>query len=100
VPDFLIVLDRNFWFGATPIQREILCYHELTHCIHKKDVFGDPLYDENDRPRWGLRGHDVEEFTSVVRRYGAWNADLESFLSAAQAHATDARLASITADRD
>lgn len=89
-PDFLIVLDRQYWFDSTPLQREILVYHELTHCIHKKDLFGDPLYDENDRPRWGLRGHDVEEFTAVVRRYGAWNADLESFLAAAKTHALEA----------
>jgi hypothetical protein len=84
--DFLIILDRGFWFNATAIQREILVYHELTHCIHKKDAYGDPLYDENERPRWGLAAHSVEEFTSVVRRYGAWNEEIRQFVEAANSH--------------
>jgi hypothetical protein len=100
VPDFLIILDHNYWFGSSPLLREILVYHELTHCIHKKDAFGDPLYDENDRPRWGLRGHDVEEFTAVVRRYGAWNADLDAFIAAAQAHSFTAWTAPTPPARD
>lgn len=84
--DFLIILDRNFWFAATPQVRTILCFHELSHAIHKTDQYGDPLYDENDRPRWGIREHDVNEFTSVVRRYGAWNEDIQQFVAAANLH--------------
>ena len=100
MPDFLIILDREFWLSATRRQREILVYHELTHCIHKKDMFGDPLYDENERPRWGLRGHDVEEFTAVVRRYGAWNPDLAAFFEAAKTHALEARAPELPAAGD
>lgn len=96
-PDFLIVLDCEYWLNASDRNREILVYHELMHCIHKVDGFGDPRYDENDRPLWGIRGHDVEEFTAVVRRYGAWNAELESFISAAQAHTAEARFTAISA---
>jgi len=91
MPDFLIILDAAYWEVATPRLREILVYHELSHCIHKESNEGEPLYDENGRPRWGLKGHDVEEFTSVVRRYGAWNADLEYFIEAAKTHALESR---------
>jgi hypothetical protein len=86
MPDFLIILDRQWWFGASLLQREILCHHELSHCVHKEGKDGEPLYDENDRPRWGIVDHDVNEFTSVVRRYGAWNEDLRQFVAAANLH--------------
>jgi hypothetical protein len=85
--DFLIILDKRYWLAASARLREILVYHELTHCIHKTDGNGDPRYDWEERPVWGLRGHDVEEFTAVVQRYGAWNVELESFRDALNAHA-------------
>lgn len=92
MPDFLIILDQTYWVESAPRLREILVYHELCHCIHKENKLGEPMFDENERPRWGLRGHDVEEFTSVVRRYGAYSADLEYFIQAAATHADTARL--------
>ena len=49
-PDFLIVLDKTYWLGATPRLREILVYHELTHCIQKRDKFGDKVFDADERP--------------------------------------------------
>lgn len=94
-PDFLIILDRAYWFAATPILREILVYHELTHCIHKTDNYGDKRYDMDERPVWGLRGHDVEEFTAVVRRYGAWNHDIKSFCAAIIAHTEETQVSGI-----
>jgi hypothetical protein len=93
-PDFLIVLDQRYWFEASPLHREILVYHELTHCIHKRDMYGELLYTLDDRPRWGLRGHDVEEFAAVVRRYGAWNDEIRGFIAAAEAHAVSERSSS------
>lgn len=86
VPNFLIILDRDWWFEATPLAREILCYHELSHAAHKKDRFGDPLYDAEERPVWTIAGHSIEEFESVVRRYGAWSPDLKSFMAAYAEH--------------
>ncbi len=83
LPDFLIVLDRAYWEQATPLQREILIYHELTHCIQKVDMYGAPRFHRDGRPMWGLRGHDVEEFTAVVRRYGAYSQDIAGFIAAA-----------------
>jgi Putative phage metallopeptidase len=104
-PDFLVILDRNYWLepsethAAIPHLREILVYHELTHCIHQVDREGGKRYDHDERPIWGLRGHDVEEFTAVARRYGAWNTELESFCAAVEAHAAEARLTSQPATR-
>lgn len=86
--DFVILLDLDYWEGADVRQREILVFHELCHCIHKEDRDGDPRYDDNGRPVWGLLGHDVEEFTSVVARYGAYSDEIRIFIAAAQNGAT------------
>lgn len=83
--DFLIVLDNEYWTAASARQREILVYHELTHCGHAVDKFGVPRFDkETGAPVFCIRGHDVEEFVDVVKRYGAHNDDIKAFIAAAQ----------------
>ena len=85
--DFLIVLDRSYWLAATDLQREILVYHELMHCGHAVDKHGVERYDkETGAPVYCIRGHDVEEFTAVVERYGIHNQDIAAFVRAAQEH--------------
>ena len=84
--DFLIILDKSYWLDSSARLREILVFHELSHCIHKRDKFGDLVYDMDERPVWALKGHDVEEFTSVVSRYGAWNDEIKQFCAAVAAH--------------
>lgn len=86
LPDFLIVLDLGYWEQATPLQREILVYHELSHCIQKTDIYGAPRFTKDGLPVWGLREHDVNEFTQTVARYGAWNDDIRAFVAAAADH--------------
>lgn len=85
IPDFLIVLDREYWFSCDDREREILIYHEMCHCEHATDSDGDLKFDDDGFPVFCLRGHDVEEFIAVVGRYGAHNLDLKRFLSAAGA---------------
>lgn len=87
MPTFLIVLDTHYWQSVGPREREILIFHEACHMGLKRDKYGEVQEDEDGRPRWGLVGHDVEEFTAVVARYGAWNGELEGFILAAQNHA-------------
>ena len=47
-----------------------LVEHELLHCAQDLDRYGAPRFDRMGRPIYAIRGHDSEEFTSVVRRYG------------------------------
>lgn len=82
-PDFLIVLSRDYWEEANPAQREILVFHELAHCEHARDKMGALRYTKDGFPIFGLRGHDIEEFDAVVRRYGAHSEDLQRFIAAA-----------------
>ena len=74
VPDFLVTLDARFFAGALAADRAApalaVVEHELYHAAQKTDRYGDPAFDPDGRPVWAVRGHDVEEFVGVVRRYG------------------------------
>jgi len=83
LPRFLVILDDEYWKAATPKAREILVFHELAHVRQKVDRYGAPRFDKDGLPVYGLHGHDVEEFTSVVARYGAYNDELARFIDAA-----------------
>jgi hypothetical protein len=84
LPDFLITLDREYWEEGDDLDREILMYHEMCHCIHAVDREGELRYDEDGNPVWALRAHDVEEFEATVRRYGPYSPEIRRFIEAAQ----------------
>lgn len=71
---FVIEVAKPVWLAMKPEQREPLIFHELCHC-HAEE-------DENGQTRLTLLGHDLEEFTEVVKRYGLWREDVEQFLKA------------------
>lgn len=85
VPRFLVVLDGEYWAGSNKRLKTILVFHELCHVKQKTDKYGDPRFDADGMPVYGLRAHDVEEFTAVVARYGAWNEEIAGFVEAAGA---------------
>lgn len=82
LPDYLMVLDAGWWGDASPMQREALIWHELEHATQACDQHGEPRFSFDGKPVWDLRAHDVEEFDSVVRRYGAWLPDVHGFAAA------------------
>jgi len=82
--DFLVLLDKDFWMGECDRTREILMYHEMCHMVHKVDGDGEPRFNESGKPVFGLQAHDVEEFANTVKRYGAYSAEIEEFITAAQ----------------
>lgn len=84
MPDFLITLDLPWWEQATPTEREALVYHELKHIQQETDKFGEPKFDRDGNPTFGLVEHDITAFHDEVRRYGAWTTDIEDFLAAAR----------------
>lgn len=67
--DFVIILHKDTWDNFSIEQRNALIHHELSH-IGRKD-------NEN----WYIIPHDVEEFLSTYKRYGAWNGTLQMFVS-------------------
>ena len=73
--DFVILLNQKVWNELPPKHRRALLDHELTHCGRAESDDGES--------RYYIRKHDLEKFTSVVRRYGTWREDVESFVHAA-----------------
>lgn len=63
---FLITLDLAFWDDNAHLH-EALLFHELCHC------------QVNEKDEWCIVNHDLEEFTAVVRHYGAWLDDVRAF---------------------
>jgi hypothetical protein len=63
-----------------------LVEHELKHCAQAIDNYGAPKFDRNTgHPIFAIRGHDVEEFVSVVARYGVTSSDVQALVNAAKA---------------
>ncbi|TFL12866.1 hypothetical protein CSC72_01830 [Pusillimonas noertemannii] len=71
VPSFIITLAADYCAQCSDAEFCALVEHELYHIAHALDEFGAPKFDKEGNPRLMLRGHDVEEFIGVVKRYGA-----------------------------
>lgn len=84
IPDFLITIDALYWAEADDASACALIEHELLHCAQERDAFGAPKFTKEGGPKFGMRGHDVEEFVSVVRRYGMEAANVTALVEAAR----------------
>lgn len=75
-PGYLITLSGPYCEAATHEEFCALVEHELYHIGHAKDKQGLPAFNKDTGlPSLTMRGHDVEEFVGVVRRYGAGNSE-------------------------
>jgi hypothetical protein len=84
VPYFVITLDAEYSRTCSDAEFCALVEHELYHVGHAKDEFGAPAFTKGGTPKLCMRGHDVEEFVGVVRRYGA-SKDVQKMIDAAKA---------------
>lgn len=66
--DFVLVFNHSAWRILTEEQKIALVDHELMHC----DIDG-----EKDKAM--IVPHDIEEFGLIVKRWGLWKPDLQSF---------------------
>jgi hypothetical protein len=65
------------WTTLSKEQRVALVDHELCH-------FEVEYPDDDEKQRTiHITGHDVEEFTAVIERHGAWRPPLEDLARAA-----------------
>ena len=69
--DFVIWLALDQFIRMSPLQKEALIDHELSHLQWDGFVAG-------------IRGHDVEEFTHIIERYGFWWPRADDFEVAVQ----------------
>lgn len=83
VPDFLITLDANYAIQSGDIEFCALVEHEMYHAGQERDAFGLPKFTQLGDPKYAIRGHDVEEFVGVVRRYGVTSQSVRDMVDAA-----------------
>jgi putative metallopeptidase len=83
VPDFILTFDARYADTCGDAQFLALVEHELYHAGQELDEFGAPRFKKSGLPAFCMRGHDVEEFVGVVRRYGADAAGVRAMIDAA-----------------
>ncbi len=84
VPDFLLTFDAHYASVCPDAEFCALVEHELYHCGQEHDAFGAPKFRKGSGlPAFTMRGHDVEQFVGVVRRYGADAANVRALVDAA-----------------
>ena len=81
-PEFLITLAADYCAQCTDAEFCALVEHELYHIAQATDQYGAPKFTKDGMPKLEMRGHDVEEFVGVVRRYGPSN-DVQQLIDAA-----------------
>lgn len=75
--DFVVTVALDKWNELTDSQRTALTDHLLERCTGEED-------EESGDMKWKVRDPDVQEFPNILHRHGAWNEDLQSFVSMAQ----------------
>ncbi|WP_029620631.1 putative metallopeptidase [Pseudorhizobium marinum] len=84
VPDFIITLDADYCRQCGDAEFMALVEHELYHAAQDVDAFGAPKFSKSTgAPVFTIRGHDVEQFVGVVRRYGAEASGVREIVDAA-----------------
>jgi hypothetical protein len=68
-PDFLITFSAPIAATAPDAHWLAVAEHELLHCGQAKDERGNLKWTKTG-PKLGLRGHDFEQFYSIIERYG------------------------------
>ncbi|WP_165824798.1 putative metallopeptidase [Pseudomonas sp. B1(2018)] len=91
VPAFIITLAADYCSQCSDTDFCALVEHELYHIAQASDKYGQPAFTEEGIPKLKMRGHDVEEFVGVVRRYGA-SPDVQALVDAANSPAEVGKL--------
>lgn len=82
VPAYIITLAADYCSQCSDTDFCALVEHELYHIAQATDQYGAPKFTQEGLPKLQMRGHDVEEFVGVVRRYGA-GEDVQQLIDAA-----------------
>jgi hypothetical protein len=75
--DFMLEIAKDKWDELDATQRRALVDHLLECCTGE-------LNEESQKMSWKLRDPEVQEFTSILQKYGAWHSSLIPFISVAQ----------------
>jgi hypothetical protein len=89
--NFAIEIAMDLWNQATDFQRRATIDHLLEYCTGEEDEdTGEMVYT--------MREPDVREFSTILRRHGAWNDDLVGLIQVAQSIDIEARVQEVVDD--
>ncbi len=71
--DFILEISTPKWNELEADARTALVDHLLERCLGEED--------EDGSFKWSLREPEVQEFASILDRYGAWHKGLAGFVS-------------------
>lgn len=91
VPAYIITLAADYCAQCSDAEFCALVEHELYHIAQATDQYGAPKFTQEGLPKLEMRGHDVEEFVGVVRRYGA-SSQVQELVDAANTPAEVGKL--------
>jgi hypothetical protein len=80
--DFIIEVPLDVWNTLDHTKRHALIDHLLERCTGVEN-------EKTGTMEWGTRDPDVHEFSSILRRYGAWTDALNDFASVAKTISLD-----------
>jgi hypothetical protein len=75
--DFMLEVGLDQWNELNEQQRGALVDHLLERCTGEES-------EEDASMKWTMREPDVQEFSAILRRHGAWNDELTAFASVAK----------------
>jgi len=75
--DFVIQVGTDKWNDLDATQRTALIDHLLECCTGEED-------EESGEMKWKIRDPEVQEFATILQRYGVWHLGLQSFVSIAK----------------
>lgn len=81
--DFIVEIAKDIWESLDATFRKALVDHELGHIGLRKDKEGNVIFcTDTGRPRTFSKKHDLEEFSEVLERHGAYHERIRDFLDA------------------
>ena len=84
--DFTVEVALDLWNQMDPEHRRATIDHLLEYCT------GEPDEDDGGEMKYTMREPDVKEFSTILRRHGAWNDDLVGLIQVAQTIRIDERV--------
>jgi len=74
--DFRMEVPLDKWNDLSEEQRRALIDHLLERCYGEEE-------EETGEMKWKVRDPDVQEFSGILRRHGAWHEGLRTFVEVA-----------------
>lgn len=75
--DFIVMISADLWNESEAHERTAILDHLLERCTGEES-------EKDGSMVWKIREPDVQEFSSILDRHGAWNTTLAGFISVAQ----------------